>query len=164
MRRSSAALVPAFCFTWPVARSMTTSDASPSATAAVRWVPSGLTADDMILPSLMTVRLPYGLMYWSLEMTCPLAVSWATCWVPKCHVEATAAPVTPSATAMPAVTSMARRPTRLPKRSIRSFCSTRRCRVTCMDYPFEVVSSRSTLPSNCQSGLGASPVEVRSRK
>jgi len=32
----------------------------------------------MILPSLMTVRLPYGLRYWSLEMTSPLAVFCAT--------------------------------------------------------------------------------------
>ena len=48
------------------------SAASPSVTEAARWVPSGLTEDDMILPSLMTGRLPYGAMYWSLETTWPL--------------------------------------------------------------------------------------------
>jgi hypothetical protein len=75
MRRSSALLLPTFCFTCPVLRSMMTSAASPSAIAAARWLPSGLAEDDMILPSLMTVRLPYGAMYWSAETTWPFAVT-----------------------------------------------------------------------------------------
>ena len=38
----------------------------PSVTEAARWLPSGLTEDDMILPFLMTSRSPIGLRYWSL--------------------------------------------------------------------------------------------------
>lgn len=90
----------------------------PSVIDAARWVPSGLTVDDMILPLLMTRRSPYGAMYWSLEMTWPFSVVWPTCWVPNCCVEATAVPVTPRATVMHAVTSALRRPTRRPRRLI----------------------------------------------
>lgn len=60
----------------------------PSVTEAATWVPSGLTVDDMILPLLMTRRLPIGLMYWSLETTWPFLVVWPTCWVPNPSVEA----------------------------------------------------------------------------
>ena len=59
------------------------SAAPPSVTEAARWVPSGLTEDDMILPSLMTRRSPIGSMYWSLETTWPLSVIWPTCSVPN---------------------------------------------------------------------------------
>src|SRR5262245_3978706 len=87
----------------------------------------------MILPSLMTDRVPYGLMYWSAETTWPSAVVWPTCWVPNRYVEATAVPVTPRATAIPAVTIMARRPTRCPKRLTCLFSLIRRWRVTCTE-------------------------------
>src|SRR3954470_23464926 len=161
MRRSSAALAPIFCFTCPVARSMITSAASPSATAAARRVPSGLTVDDMILPSLTTVRLPYGLMYWSLEMTWPLAVVWPTCWVPKRYVEATAVPVTPRAMAIPVVTSSARRPTCLPKRVTCFFSLIRRWRITCTElFPsvgVEQLDVAVELPQRIRGAAGRSP-------
>ncbi len=60
-------------------------------------MPSGLTEDDMILPSLMTRRVPIGLMYWSLEMTWPWSVVWPTWSVPNWWVSARATPV-PAAT------------------------------------------------------------------
>ena len=103
-------------------------------------------------------------MYWSLETTWPRLVVWPTCWVPNWAVLANAVPVAARPTAVThAVTSVARRPNRLPRRTKSSF-SARRLRVTCMGYPFGEVESSSTLPSNCHSGLGESPVGVRTRK
>ena len=52
------AVLPMTCFTVQLLRSMMFSAAPPSVTVAARWVPSGLTEDDMILPLLMTVRSP----------------------------------------------------------------------------------------------------------
>ena len=60
----------------------------PSVTVAARWVPSGLTVDDMILPLLMTRRSPIGVMYWSSETTWPLSVVVPTWSVPNWWVDA----------------------------------------------------------------------------
>lgn len=83
MRGLDDAELPTTCCTFQPFRSTTASALPPSATEAARWVPSGLIVDDMILPLFTTRRLPYGSMYWSLEMTWPLRVVCPTCWVPN---------------------------------------------------------------------------------
>src|SRR4051794_19516992 len=112
----------------------------PSATAAARWVPSGLRTEDMILPWFTTRRVPIGVMYWALGTTWPLAVISPTCWVPSCLVEAEPmlAPVNTSVTV--ATPALARRP-RPPFPSVGAalFPAGRLRRVTCMEE-FPLVS------------------------
>lgn len=71
MRGLDDAALPTSCCTCQLFRSTMDSALPPSVTEAARWVPSGLTEDDMILPLFTTRRSPYGAMYWSLEMTWP---------------------------------------------------------------------------------------------
>src|SRR5258705_4045 len=87
--------------------------------AASRWLPSGLTEDDMILPLLMTRRSPIGSLFWSGETTRPRSGGRPPWAGRNPRVEAYAIPDTPTARVRAAEPAVIRRNRRVPANSRR---------------------------------------------
>ena len=139
----------------------------PSVTEAARWLPSGLTEEDMILPLLMTQsitdRVDVLVTGYDQALISGLA-DLVGAERMRGRVRDPGAGADDGQSSGTGNHQANRRPASDRRVRDRTFGSRRRWRVTCIPYPFRGVASRSTVPSTCQRGLGASPVGVRTRK